>query len=242
MSKQPLLLLLTITFSLTMNVFAGEPSPIEDSNFFAESGHNRDDAVVQVNSFFLNGTAAWELTHEWALSEGSSRHQLSYTLPMFSDDRSGFGDAMLNYRYQLVGDAESRIGIAPRASLILPTRSAHFGTASSGLELALPISISFGEHVESHTNTNATWFRDRGETELKLTQNLTFALHERFAFSVEAAYTHCLGGGELTVVRPGVQFSFAAPGGLTLSPGLAVPLGADGGVLFYVGVERSVSR
>ncbi|HEX2834640.1 MAG TPA: hypothetical protein VHW00_16630 [Thermoanaerobaculia bacterium] len=235
-------LLLAAIFTVTMNVFAGEPSPIEDSNFFAESGRNRDDAVVQMNSFYLNGTAAWELTHEWALRDGSPRHQLSYTLPIFSEERSGFGDATLNYRYQLVGDADSRIGVAPRASLILPTRSTHFGTASSGLELALPVSISFGEHLQSHTNTNATWFKDRGETELKVTQNLTFAMHERFAFSVEAAYTHCVGGGELTVVRPGVQFSFAAPGGLTLSPGLAVPLGADGGLLFYLGVERSVSR
>jgi hypothetical protein len=224
---------------LAVPLFGGEPDSIEDSNFFAESGWNRDDSVVQLNTFHQRGTTAFELTHEWAA--GSSRHQVSYTIPVFRRDESGLGDARINYRYQWGGSEERGWGIAPRLSLILPTRSPAFGSASSGIELGIPLSVSWRERWSSHTNAHFTWFRDRGETEWVATQNISFSASDRVAFSLETAFTRCGGGSELFVARPGIQFTLDGPRGLRLAPGIALPLGSNRGVLFFLAVERGVS-
>ena len=215
-------------------MLAGEPLPIEDHNFMAEGGWNREDAVVQYNTFFFRDAMAFELTQEWAAA--SPRHQLGYTIPVFSDDRAGLGDAMLNYRYQLLGTRDSRVALAPRLSLILPTRSARFGQRSSGVQVSVPLSASITPRLQTHTNVGATWYRDRGERELNLGQSVAFNITDRLALSVDASYTRSADGEPLFVVRPGVQFSIDGPGGLGIAPGVAFPDG--GGVLVFVALEH----
>lgn len=219
---------------LALPMLGGEPLPIEDHNFMAEGGWNREDAVLQYNTFFFRDAMAFELTQEWAAS--SPRHQLGYTIPMFSDDRAGLGDAMLNYRYQLLGTADSRVALAPRVSLILPTRSARFGRRSSGVQVSLPLSASITPRLETHTNVGATWYRDRGERELNVGQSIALAVTDRVALSVDASYTRCTRGEPLLVIRPGVQFSIEGPAGLGIAPGVAFPNG--GGVLVFVALEH----
>ncbi|HEX6087746.1 MAG TPA: transporter [Thermoanaerobaculia bacterium] len=221
-----------LVLALAAPLRGGEPSPIEDRNFMLETGWNRDDAALQVNSFFFRDTAAHELVQEWAVS--SPRHQLSYTIPFYADDRTGLGDVMLNYRYQLRGGAESRVGIAPRLSLILPTRDAHFGERSSGLQVSVPVSASLTGRLTVHTNLGATWFSDRGETELNLAQSVSFDVIRHVAVSVDASYTR---PGSL-YVRPGVQFAIDGRRGLQIAPGIAFPNG--GGVLVYVALEQAL--
>jgi hypothetical protein len=233
---------------LTLPAMAGDPSPIEDSNFLPESGWNRADGVLQYTSFFLRDATAHELTQEWALrlrsgQAASPKHQLSYTVPFYSDGKTGFGDATLNYRYQLFGKAASKFAVAPRLSLVLPTRSPHFGLRSSGVQVNVPISASLGERLTTHTNAGATWFRERGEKEVNLAQSIAFALTPRIALSLDAAYTRCEDASHLFVVRPGVQFTLEGPGGLQIAPGIALPLGTEqGGVLVFVSLEHPVSR
>jgi hypothetical protein len=218
--------------------FADEPSPIEDHNFVLEQGWNRDGAAIQYTSFFLSSRNAWagELAHEWA---ASPRHQLSYTIPIYNDAKTGLGDAMINYRYQLLGGGESRVAVAPRVSLILPTRSAHFGERSSGVQVNVPFSANVTSRFGSHTNAGATWFRDRGETEINLGQSFAYAITPHVALSLDAAYTRCMDDPHLFVVRPGVQFSFEL-GGLKLSPGIGIPLSDGAGVLVYIATERAL--
>ncbi len=225
-----------LLLSLAAPLRGGEPSPIEDRNFMLESGWNREDAVLQVNSFFFRGATSHELVGEWAMK--SQRHQLSYTVPFFTDDRTGLGDVMLNYRYQFLGGAGSRVGIAPRVSLMLPTRDAHFGERSSGVQVNVPISAAITDRLTSHTNAGATWFADRGETEFNLAQSLAFDVTRRIAVTVDASYTRCNDASHLLVVRPGVQFSIDGPRGLQIAPGVAFP--DNGGVLVYLALERGL--
>ena len=227
-------LLLVAFFLAAIPLCGGEPSPIEDRNFMLESGWNRDDAVVQVNSFFFDGAMAYELVQEWAQS--SPRHQLSFTVPFYTDERTGLGDVMLNYRYQLAGSGDSRVGVAPRLSLILPTRDAHFGERSSGLQVNVPVSAAITPRLVSHTNAGGTWYRDRGEKELHLAQSLSFDVTQRLALTVDANYTRCDDASHLLVVRPGIQFSIDGPRGLQIVPGVAFP--DSGGVLVYVALEQ----
>ena len=216
--------------------FAGDPTPIEDHNFGLESGRNRDDAAVQYATFFFRNTSAFELTHEWAAR--SPRHQLSYTIPVYSHGgETGLGDTAIHYRYQLAGDARSRVAAAPRLSLLLPTRSAHFGERSSGLQVSVPVSAAITPRLTSHTNLGATWFRDLGAGEVTAGQGLVFAATSRLDLAVDAAYKRCSGGSALLVVRPGIQFGIDL-GGLRVAPGVAYSMGE--GVLFSVAVEQSL--
>ena len=201
-----------------------------------ETGWNRDDRVLQVNSFFFRKAMAHELVQEWAVS--SPRHQLSYNIPLFRDGRTGLGDAMLSYRYQVAGDPGSRVGVAPRLSLILPTRSARFGERSSGLQLSVPLSVSITPRLTSHTNVAVTWYRDREAGEVNAAQSVAFAVTGRMAVAVDASYTRCNEGSQVLVVRPGVQFTIDGPRGLQISPGVAFPNG--GGVLFLIALEQPI--
>ncbi len=218
--------------------FADEPSPIEDHNFFVESGWNRTEGAMIYTNAFLGGALSHELAQEWAWT--SPRHQFSYTIPIYSDGETGLGDAALHYRYQLFGGAGSKFAVAPRLSVLLPTRSEHFGGSSSGLQVNVPVSAKIGERLTSHTNVGATWFREREVREINLAQSLSLAVTDRLTVALDAAYTACQDDEHLFVVRPGVQFAFEGPRGLQLAPGIALPIGGQGGegVLFYLAVEH----
>lgn len=231
---------LILLLGCALPLIAGDPSPIEDVNVFAESGRNRSDAALLSTTLFLSSGEhyAHELGHEFA----AGRHQLSVTLPIFasSSSSSALGDVMLSHRYQLLGDEDSRIALAPRASLVLPTRSESVGEAAAGVQVMLPLSVRIRDGVELHTNAGGTWFEGGRADELNLAQSLVVETG-RFTTSLEAAYTRCSDGGELFMFRPGVQVAFDAPGGLRIVPGIAVPLQGEG-VLIHVGLERSLSR
>ena len=214
---------------------AGDPAPIEDHNFGLEPGWNREGAAMQYSTFVLRDTSAFELTHEWA---ARSRHQLSYTVPVYSHaGETGLGDTTINYRYQLAGGSESRFAMAPRVSLLLPTRSTHFGERSSGVEVSVPVSAAITPRLTSHTNVLATWFRDLGQSEITAAQGITFAATSRLEFVLDAAFKRCSSGSQLFVLRPGVQFGIDL-GRVRIAPGLALTVGE--GVLFFVAVEQSL--
>ena len=112
------------------------PSPprirrsIQDNSFLVEEAYNQEDGVVQHISFYQRlstGDWAFTQTDEWPLR--SLKHQLSVTVA--GDHNSdnpgsggGWGDTLINYRYQLLGNGDTRLAIAPRLTLILPTGTA----------------------------------------------------------------------------------------------------------------------
>src|SRR5438093_9985985 len=100
---------------------------IQDNSFLVEEAYNQNFGVVQhISSFtrFWNSKDwVYTFTQEWPVP-GNPKHQLSFTLPVSSVGDSpgaGIGDVMLNYRYQLVGNNESRIAFAPRLSALFPS-------------------------------------------------------------------------------------------------------------------------
>lgn len=230
--------LLTLLLALACTVIAGEPSPIEDHQFAAEEGIAGSGGSVSYTSMYLRGRdgEAWssELSQEWG-----ARHRFSYTIPIFRAEQTGLGDVMLNYRFQLLGDEASRVAVAPRLSLILPTRHAQFGERSSGLQINVPLTAALASRVTLHANAGATWFRDRGESEINLAQSLSFALNDRTAISLDAAFTRCFHDSHLLVVRPTVSWTIEAAG-MELSPSVGWSMTQDrqGGVLLSLGIAR----
>ena len=111
---------------------SAQSAHIADNSFLIEEAYNQESGVVQHISTFSrpDGGGAWDFgfTQEWPFR--GMRHQLSYTVPVLQADGSGtgVGDILLNYRYQLVGDGEIPLHVAPRLSLILPNRQRGRGT------------------------------------------------------------------------------------------------------------------
>jgi len=147
---------------------AVEPFQIMDNSFLVEEAFNQPDGIFQ-NIFTaarLNGRWGTGFTQEWPVA--SQRHQLSYTVSYLDvGSRSGFGDSLINYRYQASNDGPGSAAFSPRVSVILPTgnRDDGLGDGSMGLQFNLPVSKQVSEwHL--HWNAGLTWLpRAKGEVE-----------------------------------------------------------------------------
>src|SRR5580765_8093872 len=106
---------------------------IMDNSFLVEEAYNQEPGVVQhilTAAYGLNRLHGPDenrldssFTQEWPLF--SQTHQLSYTLfgsiaKTGGRSENGFGDMMINYRYQAWYDESTLTAFAPRFSLVLP--------------------------------------------------------------------------------------------------------------------------
>jgi hypothetical protein len=201
---------------------------------------------------------------------GSQAHQISFSLPILrtgalSDPRTGLGDILLNYRYQLVGDGEARVAVSPRASLILPTGNSAKGqgSASTGLQVALPLSLVLTPNLAAHSNLGATWLpraknSDGEQADLlgwNLGQSLIWMAHPRFNVMLEYVYSKAqsvTGPGQTewsgtAFLSPGIRWSYNFPSGLQIVPGIAVPIGVgpsskERAVFLYLSFERPFKK
>jgi hypothetical protein len=74
------------------------------------------------------------------------------------DGAIGFGDTLLNYRWQAIMEGPRRPAFSPRVSAVLPTGSVSrgLGDGSFGLQFNLPFSKQHGD-VYWHWNAGVTW-------------------------------------------------------------------------------------
>lgn len=245
--------------------------PIQDNSFLVEEAYNQEDGIVQHISTFerLTNSRDWVYTQtdEWPLR--TLRHQLSVTLAgthagSFAGSGAGWGDTAFNYRYQLVGSGETRIAVAPRLSMLLPTGDHKFGRGSGGVgvQTNLPVSIQHSSHFVTHWNAGATWvpraLNERHESAstigFNLGQSVVWLARPRFNVLLETLWT----SSEVVVtarktqrsqdlyVSPGVRWAYNFESGLQIVPGLAVPMGigpcaGEKGLIVYLSFEHPFS-
>lgn len=143
-----------------------EPFQIMDNSFLVEEAYNQPRGIFQNIFGYQNVNDAWasSFTQEWPAP--SQKHQLSYTLPLSNfAGETGFGDVMLNYRYQATMEGPGRPAFSPRVSVILPTGSREFTRDSFGMQFNLPVSKQQGDLV-FHGNAGLTWY-PRASSELQ---------------------------------------------------------------------------
>lgn len=137
------------------------PTPVvQDNSFLVEEAYNQESGIVQhiVTLRTFRGSSDYNgaFTQEWPV--GSIRHQLSYDLPLvrFGHD-TGIGDILVNYRYQLSGSGDTRLAIAPRFTVSLPTGDwkRGRGAGAAGIEAAVPLSFVISPLFTMHTNIDA---------------------------------------------------------------------------------------
>jgi DtxR family Mn-dependent transcriptional regulator len=138
---------------------SSEPFAISDNSFLVEEAFNQEAGVFQNIFGMLRTDRTWwpAFTQEWPL--GTQKHQFSYTLSWYSGQGdSGFGNTLINYRYQATVEGPGRPAFSPRLSLVLPTGELERaeGFHKPGLEINLPFSKQMGD-IYWHWNAGLTW-------------------------------------------------------------------------------------
>ncbi|MGZ5584494.1 MAG: transporter, partial [Usitatibacter sp.] len=239
--------------------------PLQDNSFLIEEAYNQEEGVVQhINTFQrFRESKDWiyTFTQEWPV--GGITHQFSYTIPVVrpGDGTSGIGDIALNYRYQLLGDGEAKVAIAPRFSVIAPSgdEKKGRGLGATSYQANIPLSVVLAPTLVAHTNAGYTWTPrardgDGNKADLRawnVGQSFVWLASQRVNLMLEAIYTRgqeVAGAGATNTVKaayvsPGVRWSYDFASGLQIVPGIAFPIGVgpsrhEKSVFLYLSFEH----
>ncbi len=264
---------LTLTFLVSLLLLRSamaqhNPPPIQDNSFLVEEAYNQEKSVVQhistLTYFAPSHDWAYSFTQEWPI--GGLQNQLSYTLTSvrpgaYASHGVGFGDALINYRYQVLGTGETRVAFAPRVSLILPSGDANLGRGygGTGMQTNLPVSVVLLPKLVSHWNAGATFVpharNDSGDRAATCSynagQSFIWLARPRFNVMLETYYANAqsvAGPGrtewsQTLLLNPGVRWAYNVSNGLQIVPGVAVPIGVgpsagQKGVFVYLSFEH----
>src|SRR6185369_18082681 len=98
----------------------------------------------------------WIYTFTEELPIKTIKHQFSFTIPALSlgdgPRQGGLGDVALNYRYQLVGNGDTKVAVTPRFSFLLPTGDSkkETGNGSLGYQVELAASVELSKRFVTH--------------------------------------------------------------------------------------------
>lgn len=246
------------------------PPPIQDNSFLIEEAYNQDAGVVQhINTFMRmrNGDWLFTFTQEWPVR--SYKHQLSLTMPAqrFKESGSGtgVGDTAINYRYQLVGNSDAKLLIAPRVSLLVPTgdSSRGMGMGGVGWPFNLPVTAFLHEKLVTHWNAGTTLTPNAknatgdkaGLKGFNLGQSFGWLVRRDLNLMFETAWNRnetVAGPGlkeraDSMFLNPGVRWAHNFKSGLQIVPGVAVPIGvgpSNGtrGLFVYLSIEHAFRK
>lgn len=238
----------------------------QDNSFLVEEAYNQDAGVVQHISGLsidrTNKSYEYDFTQEWPV--GGISHQLSYLVPLVhsSDPKStGIGDVLLNYRYQLVGDGEAVLAVAPRFSVAVPTGDwkKGAGRGSVGYEGFLPASIVLSDLVVTHLNAGLRYTPtarneagDRAPVwKYTLGGSGIITIAPTFHLMLETIWSRdedVIAQGKSSrstswTISPGARMALNYKSGLQIVPGIGFPFGVgpsrgDRGVFLYLSFEH----
>jgi len=247
------------------------PKPLQDNSFLIEEAYNQDAGVVQhINSFTRqrNGEWLYTFTQEWPVT--GIKHQLSYTIPVervasLAGKTTGIGDIALNYRYQLVGDGDARVAVAPRLTLLVPTgdeKKGH-GAGAVGIQFSIPVSVVLSRWFVTHFNAGMTVTPSaKNESGTKadlqdyeLGQSIIWLTSPNFNVLFECLWQNQeeIVGPKRTdrhnefQINPGIRWAYNFKSGLQIVPGISVPLGlgpsqGERGIMFYLSFEHPFKK
>ena len=239
---------------LAVPIVAQTPPPetesqIQDNSFLIEEAYNQDPGVVQHIQTFSHATRGgdwmYTFTQEWPAP--TIKHQLSYMLPMAQlDGERGIGDVALNYRYQWIGDADARVAVSPRLTLLLPTGNERrgLGSGGTGIQVMMPVSTVLTKAIVAHWNLGATTIPSKHSHNITAGNSFVWLAKPRFNVLVETLWTRTSdrnGHDSQTTVSPGIRWSYDFPSKLQIVPGLAFPITNHGGgrsVFLYLSFEH----
>jgi hypothetical protein len=225
-------------------------APIQDNSFLIEEAYNQDRGVVQHLQLFLwdwkSHGWVWSFSQEWPVPD--IKHQLSFTAVLADVERhggsdTGLGDFALNYRYQLLGDGNAPVAIAPRLSIFFPTGSSAraLGAGSVGVQVGVPVSVVVSEKFVAHGNVGVLWTPgakdpegDRAAVVVPYAGgSVVFLANPRWNLLLETLWQrtesvsgeHSVAVGQTLLVSPGFRYAWNFKTGLQIVAGVGVPIG-----------------
>jgi len=237
---------------------------IEDNSFLLEEAYNQEPGVIQHISAFQymkDKTWSYSFTEEWPVT--GQTHQLSATIPVLNADETGFGDILINYRYQAI--LKERLAFSPRVSLILPTGNYKKGLGNGvpGYQVNLPLSFICSQKLVTHYNIGATLTPSAKDlsgnrsdnTSINYGTSAIVLLSETFNLMFEvagnSAYVNPEGfkveKSNSLFLNPGFRYAVNCKSGLQIVPGFAVPIGVGSsngqyGFFAYLSFEHPLKR
>jgi Putative MetA-pathway of phenol degradation len=245
---------------------------IQDNSFLVEEAYNQEAGVVQhilnirheLNILPGENDKEWQFvfTQEWPLF--SQTHQVSYTVPYSflesgGQSANGFGDVLLNYRFQALYESDTLPAFAPRFSLVLPTgdESKGLGDNTLGYQFNLPMSKIVQDRWTLHANAGLTFFPDlngRNPLSYNLGGSAIYAVSRNFNLMLETIgewneTVDARGGIDRdfeALISPGARYALNLPAG-QLVLGIGVPIGLtkaapDYGVFLYFSFEHRFKK
>ncbi len=228
---------------------AQSDAPIADNSFLIEEAYNQEAGVVQhVGTLSrVSGGDGWALglTQEWPV--GGMRHQLSYTVPLLDQGTgAGLGDVQVNYRYQLVGDGEAALHMAPRFSVALPTGSetAGRGTGAVGFQVGLPVSYVVSDAIATHWNAIIATDENFDRSDVVLGGSVIWRMRRSVNLMLESVWD--VGENDVLLFNPGIRWAHDFASGLQIVPGIAYTFAVRGdaadALFLYVSFEHPFGR
>jgi hypothetical protein len=252
---------------------AGNSAPsapkIQDNSFLVEEAYNQEFGVVQhiqnFQRYWNSKDWVYTFTQEWPV-DLDPRHQLSYTLSALHVGQQpasggGFGDMLLNYRYQLLGSGQSRLAFAPRLSVLLPTGNYRVGRSFGGIgvQASLPLSLVVNEKLVTHWNLGTTIVphakNSVGDAAAaygyNFGQSFVWLARPRCNVLLETVFIRAqrvtapdqTEWGSVLLLSPGIRWAYNFKNGLQIVPGIAAPLGVgpssgEKGIFLYLSFEH----
>jgi hypothetical protein len=264
--------IMILAFSNAYAEEIGEVKKIQDNSFLIEEAYNQEPGVIQhiqAFQYMKNGTWGYSFVQEWPVP--GRTHQLSYTIPVFHLDtdtngkKTGIGDVMLNYRYQLIYKEKEGIALAPRLSLIFPTGDYKdgFGRGGVGLQTNIPFSVDLSDKWVTHWNLGATFTPKAKEAggakadtlDFNSGASVIYHASENFNLMLEAFWSSIQSvepdgtkkNSDAFFINPGARFALNFKSGLQIVPGIAFPIGlgpsrGEYGVFLYLSFEHPLFR
>ena len=141
----------------TPAVDRSRPFEITDNSFLVEEAFNQEAESFRTSSGRCSATTGGRRASR---RSGRSDHRLTSCRTRCSGSTAarplGFGDALINYRYQALMEGPGRPAFSPRVSVVLPFGDVpgELGDGSAGLQFNLPFSKQTGDWVPG-TGTRA---------------------------------------------------------------------------------------
>lgn len=244
---------------------------LQSNGLLVETAYHQEAGEVQHSvSFARSSREGWAsvVSQEWPVF--SEKHQVSFSLPadVFikrADGNRGAGDLALEYSYFLIGDNKSKVTVSPGIGFSVPTGSVvkGLGAGGAGASAKLPVSVMLTRRFASNSTVELRYMSRARNAEgdrfrlwnYEVGQSFVWFARPKFNVLVEGVWgrskaANSDGFREIeneVFVSPGVRWAHVFHNGLSIIPGVAVPIGVgpsqgDHRIFFYLAIEHPFKR
>ena len=244
---------------------------LQSDEFLVDTAYLQDeDEFLHKLTYQRGNDGEWSADFTEEVTLGSQKHQFVLSIPAHIagndiDISKGVGDAHLEYSFGLYGDSSSRVTVSPGVGLSIPTGSVRkgLGAGGPGLSLKIPVGVLLGGRFASNSIFEMEYTRSARNIEGEHANSINYQVGQSFVWfakprlnlfieSVWERSKEIIGVGRTRnqyslLVSPAVRWAYELKSGLSISPGIAVPIGIGPSrgtrdIVFYIAFGHPARR